>query len=49
MNEIDEKVIELLEYDLKPTLKGGWEITAEMRTLIHEISEQCNNLEITKN
>lgn len=48
MNEIDEKVIELLEYDLKPTLKGGWEITAEMRTLIHEISEQCNNLEITK-
>lgn len=40
MNKIDEKVKKLLEYDLKPTLRGGWKITEEMRMLIHEIAEE---------
>lgn len=48
MNKIDEKVKKLLEYDLKPTLRGGWKITEEMRVLIHEIAEECNSLEVTQ-
>lgn len=48
MTKIDEKILKLLEYDLKPTIQGGWKITEEMRVLIHEIAEQCNNIEITK-
>ena len=48
MNKIDEKVKNLLEYDLKPTLRGGWKITEEMRMLIHEIAEECNSLEVTQ-
>lgn len=31
MSNIDEKVKKLLEYDLQPTLRGGWKITEEMR------------------
>ena len=38
MTKIDEKILELLEYDLKPTIQGGWKITEEMRVLIHEIA-----------
>lgn len=48
MNKIDDKIKKLLEYDLHPTLRGGWKITEEMRALIHEISEECNSLEVTK-
>lgn len=48
MNTIDEKIEKLLEYDLKPTLRGGWKITEEMRALIHEIAEECNSLEVTQ-
>lgn len=48
MRKIDDLVIKLLEYDLRPTLQGGWEITEEMRALIHEIAEECNALEIVQ-
>lgn len=48
MNKIDDKIKKLLEYDLHPTLRGGWKITEEMRALIHEIAEECNSLEVTK-
>ncbi len=48
MNKIDEKVKKLLEYDLQPTIRGGWKITEEMRVLIHEIAEECNSLEVTQ-
>lgn len=48
MRKIDDLVIKLLEYDLRPTPQGGWEITEEMRALIHEIAEECNGLEIVK-
>lgn len=48
MSNIDEKVKKLLEYDLQPTLRGGWKITEEMRVLIHEIAEECNSLEVTQ-
>lgn len=48
MTKTDEKIRKLLEYELKPTPQGGWKITEEMRALIHEIAEQCNNIEITK-
>lgn len=48
MRKIDDLVIKLLEYDLRPTPQGGWEITEEMRALIHEIAEECNALEIVK-
>lgn len=46
MMKIDEKILKLLEYDLKPTPRGGWKITEEMRTLIHEISDECKGMEI---
>lgn len=48
MNKIDDKIKKLLEYDLHPTLRGGWKITEEMRALIHEIAEECNKLDITR-
>lgn len=48
MRKIDDLVIKLLEYDLRPTPQGGWEITEEMRALIHEIAEECNALEIVQ-
>lgn len=48
MRKIDDLVIKLLEYDLRPAPQGGWEITEEMRALIHEIAEECNGLEIVK-
>ena len=32
MRKIDDLVIKLLEYDLRPTPQGGWEITEEMRS-----------------
>lgn len=48
MSSIDEKVKKLLEYDLQPTLRGGWKITEEMRVLIREIAEECNSLEVTQ-
>ena len=37
-----------MEYDLQPTLRGGWKITEEMRVLIREIAEECNSLEVTQ-
>lgn len=48
MMKIDEKILKLLEYDLKPTPRGGWKITEEMRTLIHEISDECKGMEIVQ-
>lgn len=48
MMKIDEKILKLLEYDLKPTTRGGWKITEEMRALIHEISEECKGMEIVQ-
>ena len=48
MNKIDEKVKKFLEYDLQPTMRGGWKITEEMCVLIHEIAEECNKLEVTQ-
>lgn len=48
MRKIDDLVIKLLEYDLRPTPQGSWEITEEMRALIHEIAEECNGLEIVQ-
>ena len=48
MMKIDEKILKLLEYDLKPTPRGGWKITEEMRALIHEISEECKGMEIVQ-
>ena len=47
MMKIDEKILKLLEYDLKPTTRGGWKITEEMRALIHEISEECKGMELS--
>lgn len=48
MTKIDGKILELLEYNLKLTPQGEWKITEEMRVLIHEISEECNGMEIVQ-